>query len=56
MKATFIGSNGSMGLSKNKQYEIRAIIDKQYPIAIEIDGYLYCPYGSLEAFFKNWRV
>jgi len=65
MRATFIGANGSMGLENGKDYEIKAIVHRHCPIALEIrignpafDKHAkcaMCPYDSLEALFKNWR-
>lgn len=63
MKSVFIGSNGSMGLTKGKEYDIRVVNPRgefrSYNLVIEIsrDGYkIFCPYDTLEGFIKNWNI
>ena len=57
--AKFIGKDGSQGFKKNKTYFLEApdtsksewkIITRNTAVAE------WCPYNSLEAFLKNWKV
>jgi len=59
MKAQFIGTDGSMGLKQGEVYDVKAIININYPIMLEIKGndgksYNRCPYDSFQALFNNW--
>jgi hypothetical protein len=50
IKATFTGEDGSLGYKKGEEHELYLIRNK---IARPYGGGV-CPYGSVEAFLKNW--
>ena len=59
MKLRFIGADGSLGLQHGKKYEITLKTFNQYVVAIIKTGWLsdtICPYGSMQAFAKNWEI
>lgn len=59
MKLRFIGTDGSLGLQHGKKYEITLKTFDQYVVAIIKTGWLsdtICPYGSMQAFAKNWEI
>jgi len=59
MKLRFIGADGSLGLQHGKKYEVRLKTFNQYVVAIIKTGWLsdtICPYGSMQAFAKNWEI
>lgn len=49
----FIGQDGSMGLRKNKYYEVRVYSDTQF-IWLETKDGVRCPYTTPQAFASNW--
>lgn len=56
MLAKFIGTDGSMGFKKGKIYNINI---KEQLNTIEVrtrNERLWCPYSSMEAFLKNWKI
>ena len=57
--AKFIGKDGSKGFKKNKNYlfEVSDTYKSEWKIIIQnTNGAEWCPYNSLEAFLKNWKV
>ena len=59
MKLRFIGADGSLGLQHGKKYEVTLKTFNQYVVAIIKTGWLsdtICPYGSMQAFAKNWEI
>lgn len=55
--ATFIGSDGSMGLSRNKTYYVKIICFDRRNIYVKIDNiHFSCLYGSLKAVMCNWDL
>ena len=57
--AKFIGKDGSQGFKKNKTYFLEApdTSKSEWKIIIHnTAGAEWCPYNSLEAFLKNWKV
>lgn len=63
MKFIFVGKDGSMGLTKGREYHVKAMagLFRRHPIVAEITGpsiqtSLTCPYSSFEAFFQNWEL
>jgi hypothetical protein len=55
--ATFIGSDGSMGLSRNKTYFIKIICIDRRNIYVKIDNiHFSCLYSSLKAVMCNWDL
>ena len=55
MIAEFIGTDRSMGFRKGKRYEIRTACKHNYIYVLEERG-LWCPYQSVEAILKNWKI
>jgi hypothetical protein len=51
MKMMFIGKDRSMGYRLGHIYDLEIKI--MYGM-LHIMGPTYCPYGSMEAFLKNW--
>lgn len=59
MKLKFIGEDGSLGLKHGKKYEVELKTIGKYLIAIIDTGWISwttCPYGSVQAFAKNWEL
>ena len=64
VRAVFIGKNGSMRFTTGRTYNLDVDLsvsgrgDPFISIATLSDGkhYTKCPYGSVEAFLRNWRV
>lgn len=59
MKLRFIGIDGSMGLRHGNIYKVSLSSNDKYIIAFIERNYLNgfsCPYGSPQAFAKNWEV
>lgn len=54
--AEFIGTNGSMGFKKGKIYNINIKEQLNVIVLRTMDGKLWCPYSSMEAFYKNWKI
>ena len=55
MIAEFIGTDGSMGFRKGKIYHIRTACKNNYIYVLEERG-LWCPYDSVEAILRNWKI
>ena len=59
MKLKFIGTDGSLGLQHGKTYEVNLKTAGRYLIARIQTGWIsetICPYGSVQAFAKNWEL
>lgn len=65
MKMCFIGTDGSMGLTKGREYNLEPIkqplFGERAPLWVEIVGPsipqgMICPYSSFETFFQNWEL
>ena len=52
IQAVFKGENGSMGFRTGEVYEL--VVNGSSIRRVAMGPWI--PYGSLEAFFKNWRV
>lgn len=68
IRATFIGTNGSMGFVHGRDYVLQVLVDiKTAPgysmikfacpriVSADPGGEVVCPYGSWDAFWKNWK-
>lgn len=55
MIAEFIGMDGSMGFKKGKRYQIHTVCKYNYICVLEEHG-LWCPYDSVEAILRNWKI
>lgn len=55
MIAEFIGTDRSMGFRKGKRYQIRTACKNNHIYVLEERG-LWCPYQSVEAILKNWKI
>lgn len=55
MIAEFIGTDRSVGFRKGKIYKIRTACKNNYIYILEESG-LWCPYQSVEAILKNWKI
>lgn len=51
----FIGEDGSMGLRKNQVYFVSVHTDL-FGRKPTIKHPIQCPYGSWDAFWKNWKT
>ena len=60
MRLKFIGTDGSMGLRHGKVYEVSIrTVNNLIVATIDRGGWFdkfYCPYGSPQAFAKNWSL
>ena len=59
MNLRFIGTDGSLGLRNGAMYKVKLITAGKYLIATintEFCGKISCPYGSVQAFAKNWEL
>ena len=56
MKMKFIGKDGSMGFRHGCVYDIVVTITDSKNISLRCDELkVRCPYGSMNAFLKNWE-
>lgn len=59
MVLRFIGTDGSMGLQKGREYEVHINVERT---VIWLEIYMgwfrktYCPYETLNALAKNWEL
>ena len=59
MKLRFIGTDYSMGLRHGEVYNVRMCASSRYIVAFIEKNFLHgieCPYGSPQAFAKNWKL
>lgn len=58
MIGIFVGENGSMGFRYNRMYKITLEKAKKKPnwIWLRTEEGLYCPYGSMDALKRNWKI
>lgn len=59
MKLRFIGTDGSMGLRNGHVYKVNVRSSGKYIIVFIEKNFLHrmeCPYGSPQAFAKNWEL
>ena len=59
MKLRFIGTDGSLGLKHGAIYNVTLKTIDRYVVAIIKTGWIsetICPYGSMQAFAKNWEI
>jgi hypothetical protein len=54
----FIGKDGSLGLKHGEKYKVTLKTSGKYFIATIHVGWInqICPYGSVQAFAKNWEL
>ena len=55
MLAVFTGKDGSMGFGKGHVYNIKTVC-KYNLIYLHEKSRMWCPYESLEAILKNWKI
>ena len=53
--AEFIGRDGSMGFKKGKRYQIHTVCKNNHIYVLE-EHVLWCPYQSVEAILRNWKI
>ena len=59
MELRFIGADGSLGLKYGKTYDVELKVYGRHMITIIKTGWIsstVCPYGSIQAFAKNWEL
>lgn len=59
MNLRFIGADGSLGLKHGELYKVTLKTIGKYLIATIHTGWIsdtVCPYGSVQAFAKNWEL
>lgn len=54
VQAVFIGKDNSLGYRNNRVYKIH--ISRNTIMCYNLPNNGICPYGSVEAFLKNWRL
>ena len=57
MKLRFIGEDGSMGLKRDKIYDVKihAYYDRIWIHTVEKAKVINCPYRSIKLLLENWE-